>query len=425
MHRRDRLHWRIWLAVLAGLAAFAVLGALGWKLLGERPYNTQRQIFAELAAGVLPPAGASGAELRSALEHWSPRLRSHLALYAADGTPLAATRPDMPRPPLERPDEDWVRGPGGSAYVMQLPDGRFLLASRVSGGGGGPPLGMLTALVLLALAVGAATYPVARRLTRRLERLQASVERLGGGDLSARVKIEGRDEIAQLAASFNRAAERIEDLVRAQKSLLANASHELRSPLARVRMAVEMLKDSTDAARADRLRAEVERNIVELDALIEEILLASRLEATDVRAGFGPVDLVALAADAAAQAQVQLQLTAGPLTVQGDARLLRRLLRNLLENAERHGGGGIELTLAAEHDAAVLCVLDRGPGVPADERQRIFEPFYRVAGRAESAGGVGLGLALVRRIAEQHGGSVVCEPRDGGGSLFRVTLPRR
>lgn len=424
MHRRNRLHWRIWLAVLAGLAVFAVLGALGWKLLGERPYHTQRQIFAELAAGVLPPAGASGAELRAALEHWSPRLRSHLALYAADGTPLAATRPDMPRPPLERPDEDWVRGPGGSAFVMQLTDGRFLLASRLSGGGG-PPLGMLTALVLLALAVGAATYPVARRLTRRLERLQASVERLGGGDLSARVKIEGRDEIAQLAASFNRAAERIEDLVRAQKSLLANASHELRSPLARVRMAVEMLKDSTDAMRADRLRAEVERNIVELDALIEEILLASRLEATDVRAGFGPVDLAALAADTAAQARVPAQLPAGPLTVQGDARLLRRLLRNLLENAERHGGGGIELTLAAEQDAAVLCVLDRGPGVPAAERQRIFEPFYRVAGRAESAGGVGLGLALVRRIAEQHGGSVVCEPRAGGGSVFRVMLPRR
>jgi signal transduction histidine kinase len=261
-------------------------------------------------------------------------------------------------------------------------------------------------------------YPVVRRTTRRLERLQTSVEALGAGDLAARVKVEGRDEVAALASSFNRSAERIERLVGAHKSLLANASHELRSPLARIRMAVEMLKPD---ARPE-LRAELERDIAELDALVDEILLASRLDAGPALDAREPVDLLALAAEECAR--LDAVLDGEPVTVPGDPRLLRRLIRNLLENARRYGAGSaIEVGVRRVGDRAELGVCDRGPGVPEPERERIFEPFYRPAGAREREGGVGLGLALVRQIARRHGGEASCRARDGGGSCFTVLLP--
>src|SRR3954470_10207230 len=162
----------------------------------------------------------------------------------------------------------------------------------------GGHVGLLIMLVIIALVVAAAAYPVVRRLTRRLERLQASVEAWGEGDLAARVAVEGQDEVALLATSFNQAAGRIEALMRAQKSLLANASHELRSPLTRIRMAVELLQDRAPAA----IREELARDIEELDQLVDELLLASRL---DAMAGNAPppvaVDLAGLVAEECAR----------------------------------------------------------------------------------------------------------------------------
>ena len=137
-----------------------------------------------------------------------------------------------------------------------------------------PPPGPVTTFILLALGVGVGAYPVVRRLTRRLERLQSGVNQWGAADLSARVDVEGHDEVAQLAQAFNDAAARIEQLVGAHRTLLANASHELRSPLARIRLGIELLSTDPSPAR----RAELARDISELDQLIDEILLASRLE---------------------------------------------------------------------------------------------------------------------------------------------------
>jgi signal transduction histidine kinase len=236
---------------------------------------------------------------------------------------------------------------------------------------------------------------VVRRLTKRLERLQHGVEALGAGELSARVKVEGRDEVAQLAESFNRAAARIEELVAAHKSLLANASHELRTPLARIRMALELGKD----------RREIERDIAELDALIDEVLLASRLDAVASLENVEEVDLLALAAEEASRYDVEAQ--GEPTTIRGDPRLLRRMIRNLLENARRHGAPPIELSVRNRE----IRVCDSGPGVPEADRERIFERF-------NSKHGTGLGLALVRQIARRHGGEARCD-----GNCFVVTFP--
>jgi two-component system OmpR family sensor kinase len=274
-------------------------------------------------------------------------------------------------------------------------------------------------IVFLALALAVGAFPIVRRLTGRLERLQRSVDALGSGQLSTRVAVEGRDEVASLAGSFNRSAARIEALVAAQKTLLANASHELRSPLARIRMAIELMREQ---APPD-VHRELARNIAELDQLVDEILLASRLDAVPGSSlKLESVDLTALVAEECAALDAQLE--AQRVVLCGDSSLLRRMLRNLLENARRHGDGApILVRLAIDADQCIrLDVTDQGPGIAEAERENVFAPFYRLPGSSERTGGVGLGLSLVRQIATAHGGSVQCLPMEPSGSCFRVTL---
>lgn len=296
------------------------------------------------------------------------------------------------------------------------------------------PFGFFWTLGLVAVAVALATYPIVRRLTRRLEALQHSVEQWGDGQLSVRVPVGGDDEVGFLAQRFNHAAQQIETLVKtrdallaAQKSLLANASHELRSPLTRIRMGLELM-DTPNGSAATAARDEIARNISELDALIEEILLASRLDAHEADLGtVEQVDLLGLAAEECARTGASLEVQPGcnELLVPGVARLLRRALRNLLENASRHAGGEVSVYLTANSamDMALVRVCDAGPGVPEAFQARIFEPFYRLPGASERDGGVGLGLALVKSIALRHGGSVACSNRVEGGACFEIRLP--
>lgn len=272
-------------------------------------------------------------------------------------------------------------------------------------------------LILLALSIGIGAYPVVRQMNRRLERLQQGVESLGAGDLSARVPVEGHDEVARLASSFNQAASQIEQLVQAHKSLLANASHELRTPLARIRLAVELLKDSADPKH----RAGLQQDIAELDRLVDEILLASRLDAVSDDVARQEVDLLALAAEECARYDTA-HLEGTPGALQGEPRLLRRLVRNLLENAARHGRPPTQVRITWDPAMATITVWDGGAGVPAGEAENVFLPFYRPPVAEAGRTGAGLGLALVRQIARRHGGDARCLPMDDGRSCFVVTL---
>jgi signal transduction histidine kinase len=325
----------------------------------------------------------------------------------------------LPPPPRGIERSGFRHLPGvGHAAVLRLPDGRWVVAKRLHGSDGG--FGWVVALILFAATLAVGAYPVVRSITGRLERLRTRVDELGAGDLSVRVKVEGRDEVAALARSFNDAARRLEKLVNAQSQMLASASHELRSPLARMRLAIELLRTDNTPQLRDRLN----KDIAELDELIGEILLASRLDALEQIQRSETVDLLALLAEEASRTGAIISGTAE--NVSGDPRLLRKLLRNLLENARRYSNSGEvrASVLRNEHDVVLLTVEDRGPGVPEDERERIFEPFYRARGTRETSEGVGLGLALVRQIVEHHGGSVRCLARDGGGTRFEVSLPR-
>lgn len=467
------LYLRIYLTLVALLLAFA----FGSAWLFQRQMEEERGNFenaqserltsmAVLIHRALPEADAGRALQAEALRDWGQRLRLAIALLDARGERVAVSEL------YERREGE----PGVRSLQVPLGDGRslvFLRGMRFVPPGGGPqadpggpggpggvpgmgpggpggepqrlrafrrdepiwggwlPVGprpsgqaLIILLVLLFLAVAVSAYPVVRRLTRRLENLQRGVEQFGAGNLKHRVTDNGRDEVAALAASFNRAAEQIEALLRSHQSLLANASHELRSPLARLKMAFAMLDEAGPAQHA-RLQQEIHTNIAELDALVEEVLLASRLESGSQALVRDPVDLLGLAAEEASRtgALVEAQEGLRDFKAHGEERLLRRALRNLLENARRYGGAQVLLQLQQRGGRWELRVCDRGPGVPADMRERIFEPFFRLPGHAEQAGGVGLGLSLVKQIAQRHGGEVRCEAREGGGSCFVLSLP--
>lgn len=326
---------------------------------------------------------------------------------------------------LTTPERDPVRGvefnvdmKDGSKLIVQLPPRRRLPGE----GPPGRPPGFAWMLGIVALAVAIGAFPIVRRLTSRVEELRKGVERWGEGDLSVRMNEEGSDELAFLAQRFNHAAERIDALLKAHKSLLANASHELRTPLARIRMGMELMGPGASPSFQDEIR----RNINELDQLVDEILLASRLDAKESDLGtVEHVDLTGLVAEECAHTGAELVATedSEAVIVDGVSKLLRRAVRNLLENARRYSDGPVTAELKRDGAFAVLRVNDRGPGVPPGERERIFEPFYRLPGASERHGGVGLGLALVRSIARRHHGDVYCEDAPGGGASFVVRIP--
>lgn len=406
-----RLYFSFYVALLVVLLLFAIAVLQSWGRSGG-PLERSNATLSRVMMNVLAPLDAPHAEQQAALERVAAGLNAHMTLYTRDWRPLAVVGDLIP---ARHWRQRGITGPPPESYV-RLPDGRRLLSSE--------PLGFIrpkaalqNTMLMLALVIGVAAFPLVRRLTKRLERLQQGVESLGAGDLTARVKVEGNDEVARLAQSFNGAADKIEQLVGAHKTLLANASHELRTPLARIRLALELVKDNVDPKR----RAGLEQDIAELNDLLDEILLASRLGALTDTTQYEEIDLLALAAEECARYDEAL-LDGESAVLQGDPRLLRRLLRNLLENAYRHGVPPVHVTIAAEQCVARVLVWDQGPGIPEEEFERVFEPFYRRRNTRDNSG-AGLGLALIRQIARRHGGEARCVLRGDGGSCFEITLP--
>ncbi len=385
----QRLYIRIWLAVVAAVVLLTLIFGWVWRQEAERERAQRpgREIILRNAQGeVIGQAVARGNRVPGQGWEFEVPLRDGQTVF------VQLPRPGNRPPPVPAPS--WWR----------------------------PPYNLLALFALIAAAVALGAYPIVRRLTKRLEALQRGVQQWGEGDLSRRLPEDGQDEVAFLAQRFNVAAARVQALLLSHKALLANASHELRSPLARIRMGLELMQGQPSSATLE----EIARNIRELDQLIDAILLASRLDASHDDLGpLEPVDLVGLAAEECARTGAEFETAPGvpSVVVPGLTRLLRRALRNLLENARRHGAGTVSLTLRLQGSQAELRVCDQGPGVPAALRERIFEPFFRLPGASEREGGVGLGLALVRSIAQRHGGSVHCEDQPGGGACFVLRLP--
>jgi signal transduction histidine kinase len=412
-----RLFWKVYLTLLASLVVVAVLIGGFWSLIGEAPRDRLGAFHVQLNDWNIPERDSPPGAVAAALQRLGDEIGADISLYDADGA-LAASRGE----PIRLAAGPRARfGLPAPIVRVDLADGRAVLA-RLRPPGPNPGLRMLSIVLVVAGGVGLAAFPITARLTRRLEGLRSGVERWGAGALSLRVDDTGDDEVAFVAGAFNAAAGRVEDLLTSQRALLANASHELRSPLARLRMAIELWL----AQPSPEMHAEIVRNLAESNQLVEEILLASRLDHGDPNRGrTARVDLLGLAAEEAARFDADVAGASGgegPVEIIGDATLLRRLIRNLLENAAKHGRPPIRLSVTRRDEGARIVVADRGEGIAPAERERVFEPFYRPAGRSESSGGWGLGLSLVRQIAQRHGGTAFCEAAPEGGSRFVVDL---
>jgi signal transduction histidine kinase len=444
-HRGRALRKRIWahlfVVLLVGIIASGVVFTTGWRSAFIRSTGARlaRHVAAQLSTDWDRP------ELRDrAVHRISEELDLDLTVRALDGQPLAIAGTEFP--PLSPGDVALLRR--GEVVAEKVP--RFYIAVPVVVDGAVrgvleasplyrsfrmPSLWRPVVLIgIIMLIAGVASGPLARRISAPIERLTAVVRRFGEGDLTARVtaprgwrrarhRPRSPDELDQLTRAFNEMAERIEMLVRGQKDLLANVSHELRSPLARIRVALELLP--RDAKNETRLR-DVEADLVELDRLIEDVLTAARLEASGLPAHLGAVDIEQLFLQLVTRAEHD-PATAGKLVrasgghdiiVTADGGLLKRALWNLVENAAKYGAPPIELAAARDDKMIVLSVKDAGAGIAPEERERIFEPFYRGDKARTPGNGFGLGLTLARRVAEAHGGHITVD-----GATFTLRIP--
>jgi signal transduction histidine kinase len=419
------------LVAAAVVAAGAVMGPQGPPMRPER--------IVEYAAAQTAEALHDPARLHAILRRAHDAFGIEVAVF--DGDRLVAANVEPPPPPL--PADDRARLEAGAAF--RIPGRSWAYAAPLHGApgayavlaGGWRPyqvtrVAVVIGAVLLALAI--ASVPLARGITAPIERLTVAVRRLGEGDLSARAGLCGGGEVGDLGRAFDEMAGRLERLVRAERELLANVSHELRTPLARIRVALELAAEG-DQARARRYLSEIGADLTELERMVADVLSAARLDqaAGDLPLRRQPVDLAALLDEAAARFRElrpsrTLALRAEPLPgpLDADPALLRRALDNLLDNAAKYSAepAPVELSARAEAGAVVVEVSDQGIGIDAADLPRLFTPFFRTdRSRARGTGGVGLGLALVKRIVEAHGGAVEVESVPGRGTTFRLRLP--
>lgn len=287
---------------------------------------------------------------------------------------------------------------------MQLPVALLLVMSATV------VLTLITAIIL------------ARRVTRPLERMAEAARHVGLGSAPASLPETGAEELAGLARTFNQMSLQVQSLLANRTTLLAGISHDLRTPLARMRIALEMLPENVDPKIVTRLTNDVE----EMNRLIGEFLTFSRgLEKEAARETDLQALLRELSDNAAMEGGVVEIRTQGPCTRPVGPLALRRILGNLISNAVRYGAGQpVEIECECGDGESVIRVLDRGPGIPSDEVENVFRPFYRLeSSRSAATGGSGLGLAIAQQLANANGWQIVLAPRPGGGTEARLTMP--
>jgi signal transduction histidine kinase len=443
--RRVGFLGRVIAAAVGLLVLMAAFLALGSRLLIEPVLRDDRDVFAAWFAQHAVPSLDDPAALARELAATRARIGTEISVYDRGGA-LVATNTT---PPLAAPVEAREAAFAGDRAVS-LGRTTVVVALRRDGAPIGyavnrhypPSLPWRRVLLVLAggLALAAlASVPLSRSMVRPILALQDATRRLGAGDLSTRVALDRSDELGDLARAFDEMAARIAAFVRAEKELLANVSHELRTPLSRIRVVLELASDG-DPARAQRYLGEIGQDLAELDRLVEDVLTTAKLDVAGGRAGGArvPMRLEEVAVeDLVERARARFEslhpersltvaLTRPVPALRCDPVMMRRVLDNLLDNAVKHAPAParVDLVVRPEGEGIAVEVRDDGPGMSAEVAERAFEPFYRGdASRDRRTGGVGLGLSLVRRIVEAHGGRVELSTEPGRGTTFLVRLP--
>ena len=444
---RSSLYWRllVWFCVANLLVLF--LGGLLAR--GFIEYTTAREINWSALADGADQAYESGGT--AALADWSMQQRRE-GIEATLYEKGHALYPVRLHASVARSLPDWLDA--DSDTVLQPWPGIYVAVQKVVGADGQvrqlvalsrtharlPPrtrqaILLSSQLALSLLFIGLLGWWVARSVARPVEALRDVTRRMAAGELSARVGHQGSmasDELAQLALDFDAMAERIEALVAHDRAVLQDLSHELRSPLARLHLILDLAQRSTEATEAEAYFRQAEQEIARLDRMTGEMLTLSRLEGGIPGMERERLDLVELVRGCIAQAeleadarQVRLQLMPSQsVSVSGSALLLERALDNLITNAIKfsHVGGSVQLLVQAHEGVAELSISDQGPGVPEAELESLFRPFFRGSNAARTDGH-GLGLAIVQRVVQVHGGEIHARNGAGGGLEVRLRLP--
>jgi len=425
----QRIFISFWLAAILLASSFFLLGRYSGSEAIERT-----EVILEAQAEVVASLWLEGGQ--RATMHWlfQQSHRERPLLLNGEG--------QSPFPRHRDRSEKWPHGPL-SVGVQRLQFGRIAVVVPLPGVS--PPLylvkrlnpgqlhrlPMVAWLLLAIVIIGLVSFTLAAILSRRIRHLRNAAQVLAEGDLSARVSLTGRDEVSALATDFNLMAERISEMMTSQRRLVSDVSHELRSPLARLRIALELAERAEDPAQA---LARIGKEADELEQLVSDLLSLARIESGQSLMERQPVPLCELlntiVADAnfegeALQRQVLLE-NCEETTVEGDPVLLHAAIENVVRNALRYTpeGSTIVIKLLRQNGILQITVEDQGPGVPEESLDRLFEPFARVAeARDRNSGGYGLGLAITGRTLIAHGGDAKAENRSEGGLRVTLTLP--
>ena len=438
--KTGRLFWKIFFAFWLTLVAVAVItGSL--VALERRARESARPELAlggpqraltDLAAATLEHGGAD------ALRAWMDDVRERgrrLSLYAVDAAGNDLLGRPVPDAALERAREVAMQPGLQAARVVQTPGGDSFVLFVPGAGQRGRPPGRLPPWMMLVIGAAASlavSAVLAWYLTRPIRALQWAFGAAASGRLDTRVGPRigrRRDEIADLGRDFDRMAERLQSLVSAQRRLLHDVSHELRSPLARLEAAIGLARQ--DPARVEGSLERIEREAARLDELVGEVLTLARLESSSERSLSARVDLADLVASIAEDARFEAEAGGKRLGVdlpealplKGNPELLHRAVENVVRNAVKYTAEGTEVLVRLEQQGqlALLQVTDYGPGIPEPELARIFEPFYRVGNDGRK--GFGLGLAIAQLAVQAHGGSIRAANAPGAGLRVELSLP--
>jgi signal transduction histidine kinase len=295
---------------------------------------------------------------------------------------------------------------------------------EVDDGTAAATVALLIGLPVLTIVVGAATFLFVGRTLRPVEAMRRQAATVTASSLQTRLPVPtADDEIAALANTMNTMLDRIEAATTAQRRFVADASHELRSPLTTIHMGLDLLREQNPSV--DRMRRESDR----MGRLIDDLLLLARVDESGLRLRREDLDLDdVLYAErdriAAQRPDLEVHTQVTPVRVSGDPHHVQRATRNLVDNAARHARSTVTLGLTRDGDMAELTVADDGPGIPAEARDRVFDRFVRLDDdRARTAGGTGLGLPIARDIVAAHGGTLKLDDAPGGGTAARIRLP--
>lgn len=459
-----KIFFWFWLAImLSGVVLFLLAVTTRSGPVAEhrhRLFEQRRQLvgqtlalYGQAAAEIMQRNGPAALDAFSARVERSEGIRTFL--FSAQEEPGSRRKaPPAVRDLAERaaasgkPEFGSRRDPFLLAQPVLGPEGRrYVIVGEFPGRPGRPfgptdrftrDLGTRTFVTLL--VSGFVCYGLAWHLTAPVRKLRKATQQLAGGDLTARVGLGDsgrRDEIADLGRDFDGMAERIQGLLDNQQQLLRDISHELRSPLARLNVALELARQKSGpeaGAPLDRIERETER----LNELIGQLLTITKLESGAGRWDKEPIDLGSLVQEVARDADYEAKnrrravtvVRSEHLLIPGSREMLRRAIENVVRNAAHYTaeGSAVEITLGSRQDRgerhAVIAVRDHGRGVPESALPHLFRPFYRVAdARDRETGGTGLGLAISERAVKLHGGRIAAANAAGGGLEIEITLP--